>query len=158
MSKEDQSKMLGRHLALLKQLEGRKVEAGWFDTNTYADGKKVAYIAQLLEFGFTRVIYSSKGPSVQVVPPRPFMRKASDDFKTERSAIEQRVTKRLFSGKIDVNMALNQVGMAMEGLIVKSVKEGGWTPNAKQTIYNKGFDWPLVHDGTMWQTVTSKVY
>lgn len=151
------SAMLSRHIALLKELEGRKIEAGWFATNKYVDGKPVAYIAQLNEYGFTRVIHTKNGPSVQVVPPRPFMRKASDDFRKDIDEVMKRITGRLFSGAITVPQTLGQIGIAMEGYIVKSIKEGEWARNAKQTIYNKGFDWPLVHDGIMWQTVTSKV-
>lgn len=43
--------MIERHLAALKAIEGKSVEAGWFESARYPDGMPVAVIARQNEFG-----------------------------------------------------------------------------------------------------------
>lgn len=56
---EYRSRMITNHIAALQALRGRKVEAGWFDSDRYeaeegqAVGVSVAKIARLQEFGGT---------------------------------------------------------------------------------------------------------
>lgn len=156
------SKMIQQQIDALKELQGASVEAGWFETDRYPSeygqpGESVAKRAEKLEYGFTASLDTPAGPVKVVIPPRPFMRLASAYFTVERRDIENRIAKKLFSGKITAEQALGQIGLAMEGFIVKSIKDGGWTPNAPYTIRKKGFDKPLIETGHMWQTVSSKV-
>lgn len=50
--------------AHLKELDGKQVKIGWFESAVYPDGTKVAEVAAIQEFG---------SPS-RNIPPRPFMR------------------------------------------------------------------------------------
>lgn len=198
------SKMLQKHIAAIKSIEGKKVEAGWFESNRYEDGTSVAYIASVLEYGAvievgarqqtiyrkmdangnfaasggyfnandkwvenkTKFVPASKSNYATthdvaaykiVIPPRPFMRKSWKDFEKSYPDLQKKLGKQFLNGEISADGMLNQIGLHLEGLIVESMNNGGWTPNAKSTIARKGFDKPLKHWGTMIQTVTYKI-
>lgn len=184
------SKLLQKHIAALKAIENKKVEAGWFESNRYPDGKSVAYIASVLEYGCvievsgrTQTVYrkvdangdfANEGRFVKaaksnfatdhfvpahtiVIPARPFMRLAYSNFKKSLPDLQKKLGKQFLDGKITADQMLGQIGLHLESLIIDSMQNGGWTPNAKSTIANKGFDKPLKHWGTMMQTVTFKV-
>jgi hypothetical protein len=159
--------LIERHIEALKALKGRSVEAGWFETNCYKPGKKpngediseklvgqpVAKIARIQEFGCT----IKRGKKTIVIPARPFMRLAHSNFGKKRSGIQKKIARQLIRGEIKPEQALGQIGLALEGCIVDSIKNGGWEPNAESTVKNKGFDKPLIDSAQMWQGVTSKV-
>lgn len=185
------SKMLDRHIKALKEIEGKKVEAGWFESNRYSNGDSVAYIASILEYGAVinvaahqQILYrqinektgefKNGGRFVTkdkanfttvhevsaytiVIPPRPFMRKAGDDFKKDLPELQKKLGKQFLDNKISADGMLNQIGLHLEGLIVNSMNNGGWIKNADSTIARKGFDKPLKHWGTMIQTVSYKI-
>jgi hypothetical protein len=108
-------------------------------------GLPVAQVAYWQEFGTARI------------PARPFMRLAYETFNAERRDIQTRILKRLIDGKISVDQALAQIGLAMEAKIVDSIKNGNWAPNSAATVAIKGFNRPLIDTSTMWKTVASKV-
>lgn len=91
------------------------------------------------------------------IPARPFMRLAGVTFRNSRAKVQAKIAKQLVTGKIQPNQALGQIGQELENCIVKSIKNGGWTENAPSTISKKGFNKPLIDDGTMLKTVNSKV-
>jgi hypothetical protein len=190
----ERSKMIARHIAALKTFDGKKVEAGWFETNRYPandrrqGGVPVAQVARLLEFGGTiqhpggtpyiedaivggvpagaRFVHQSDfegqtlkktKPHVINIPARPFMRWAASQFMSVRRPIQKKITNNVMNGKITAEQALGQIGMALEGEIVKSIRNGNWAPNAPSTIARKGFDKPLIESSLMWQSVSSKV-
>lgn len=156
------SKMIQQQIDALLELEGAKVEAGWFETDRYpsengGEGELVARRAAFLEEGGFIAMDTPVGPVKAYVPPRPFMRYASMVFASTRKSIENRIAKKVFSGKITAEQALGQIGIAMENCIVDSIQQGTWAPNAPYTVKKKGFDKPLIETGHMWQTVSSKV-
>jgi hypothetical protein len=149
------------HLKSLKNAgAGMTVEAGWFASARYQSkdknnsvGVPVAYIARIQEFGAT----IKRGKTTIVIPARPFMRGAWSDFNRIRVEKQVKIARQIVEGKINVEQALAQIGLVMEGCIVNSIKKGGWQGNAKSTIAKKGFDKPLIDTAQMWQAVTSKV-
>lgn len=159
--------LVERHIDALKQLKGQSVEAGWFESNRYkagtrANGKPIddklvgtpiARIARVQEFGAT----INRGDTTIVIPARPFMRLAHSKFGKSRKAIQEKIARQLLKGTIKPEQALGQIGLALEGCIVESIRDGGWEPNAPSTVENKGFDKPLIDSSQMWQGVTSKV-
>jgi hypothetical protein len=185
------SKLLEKHIAALKAVEGKTVEAGWFESNRYSDGTSVAYIAKILNDGALikvpereqkiyrsineatglfnnggRFVKASKSNYMTthtvaayniIIPARPFMDKAQKDFEKSLPELQKKLGKRFLEGKLSADGMLNQIGLHLEGLIVDSMNNGGWAPNAKSTIARKGFDKPLKHWGTMIQTVTYKI-
>lgn len=156
------SKMIEKQIKALQSMKGLTVEAGWFDSTRYpsetgGEGILVSEVARLNEFGHIAVLNFGQGPVRVEVPPRPFMRYAYELFVSERSEIENKIAKKIFSGKIDARQALGQIGLAMEAKIVESIKNGPWQPNARYTVRVKGFDKPLIHTSLMWQSVSSQV-
>jgi hypothetical protein len=96
-------------------------------------------------------------PHVITIPPRPFMRLAARNFMTKRLGLQKRITDKVMKGEISAAQALGQIGLALENEVIKSIKDGKWTPNAPSTIKRKGFDKPLIETGLMWKSVSSKV-
>ncbi len=147
---------LKRHKEVIKGLDGRKVEAGWFESARYKAGKgvsanqvgmSIAQIARINEFG------------TATIPARPFMRLAAINFNRDRNDIQAKIGKKVIDGVITPEQALGQIGLAMEAKIVDSIKNGNWPPNAESTAKAKGFkkNTPLIDTGQMFQNVTSKV-
>lgn len=159
--------LVERHIQALKQLKGQSVEAGWFESARYragtkGDGKQIpdkqvgtsiAYVMRVQEFGAT----IKRGNATIVIPARPFMRLAYQNFLKQRKAIQTKIAKQLIRGDIKPEQALGQIGLALEGCIVDSIKNGGWEGNAPSTIEKKGFDKPLIDSAQAWQAVVSKV-
>ena len=92
-----------------------------------------------------------------VIPARPFMRNAWGIFVASRRQIQRKIAKDIISGKITAQVGLEQIGMALEGCIKKSIRNGNWTPNAASTARKKGFNKPLIDTGHMLQSITSTV-
>lgn len=153
-----QAKNLRRHIQVLKDLEGKKIESGWFASNVYADGTKVAFVAKVNEFGAVIQRPSNKGPVRQIIPPRPMMRRASIQIRRKRKELEKRLAKMVFSGKISPEQVPEQIGEFMKQQILESIDSGVWTPNAESTERQKGFNRPLIgKTGTLADSVQSIV-
>jgi hypothetical protein len=162
MKEFGKSEMIKQQIKALKSMKGYSVEAGWFSTARYQAAKGVspsmvgmpiATIAKINEYGAT----INRGKYKIIIPPRPFMRLAAKKVKTNIPDVQRKIAKGMVSGKISVKQGLAQIGMFMEGEIVDSIKNGGWTPNAPSTVAKKGFDKPLIDTAQMWQSVSSKV-
>jgi hypothetical protein len=153
------SQMIDNHIKAIREAVGSKVEAGWFESDRYGGTKKdsigapVAKIARINEFGAT----ITRGEGTIVIPARPFMRGAWMKFKNDRKKIQEKIARQIIERKITGDQAMAQIGLILEGYIVKSIKDGGWQGNADPTIKKKRFDKPLIDTGHMWKTVTSKV-
>ena len=93
-----------------------------------------------------------------VVPARPFMRLAWQNFYNNRSAIQKKIAGGLVSGKIKPDAALHyQIGIELENYIAESIKNGGWTPNAAFYTRKKEFNKPLADSSLIPGSITSKV-
>lgn len=92
-----------------------------------------------------------------VIPARPFMRLAWSNFLLQKGPMQKKMAREIFEGKKSPTQCLSDIGLILEGLIAKSIKNGGWTPNAPSTVRKKGFDKPLIDDAIMLQTIASKV-
>lgn len=159
MSNSDFEKRLRKHQSALRAIDGKKVEAGWFESARYKAGTRpngkaipasqvgmsIALIARINERG------------TATIPARPFMRYAEVLFSRDRIEIQAKIGKKVIEGKISPDQALGQIGNALEAKIVESIKTGPWPRNADSTFESKGFDSPLRDTGQMFQTVTSKV-
>lgn len=149
MSNAKVKAILAAHKKMIKTITGRKVEAGWFESARYKKRGNilVAQVARYNEFG------------TRTIPARPFMRLAGENFARDRAEIQLKITKQLMAGKISVDQALGKIGLAMEGKIAESIKNGQWVPNAESTHKRKGFakNTPLIWTGTMLKTIASRV-
>jgi len=192
----NRSRIVDRHIAALKSIEGKRVEAGWFESDRYIGeggepGVRVSEIARLNEYGGTinhpggtkyitdaivmrrrearfvgtRFVsnefegeHKVTAPHVITIPARPFMRLAHTTFRAAIRDLQVRLARKIVDGQITPEQALGQIGEAMVGHIMKSIKTGPWIRNAPSTVSRKGFDKPLIDTSHMFQTVNSKVY
>lgn len=122
-------------------------------TSAARTGRSIAANARTQEFGAT----IRRGDTTITIPARPFMRLAWSQFSQKRSAIQAKVAINMINGGLSVEQGLGQIGLALEGEIIRAIKNGNWTPNAKSTADAKGFNKPLIDSALMWQTVSSKV-
>lgn len=139
---------------LADQMKRAKLEVGFFDTATYPDGTPVAYVAAIQEFG------NPAGNN----PSRPFFRNAiskNDGWKDLASKAMNAVVE----GRIELNQALNQMGLKMGADVQESITDGSYeelkqsTLDARQSrkrtegVASK----PLIDTGQMLQAVSYSV-
>lgn len=130
--------------AAIKELDSKQVKVGYFPTSRYPDGKPVAGVAVVQEFGSVS----------RRIPPRPFFRPAVDGSRQmQRDAIAAAV-RRAVSGRQTVEQGMEQLGAAVVGEIQKAISELDSPPLADSTIRRKGNSKPLVDTGMMLQSVT----
>lgn len=149
--------MVKKHIEALRSLEGTKIESGWFESNVYPDGTHVAEVARINEFGTVIARPSKKGPVMQIIPARPFMRFAWSNFLQSSRSLQKQLAKQIFSGAIRPEDAVGKLASLLEGEIVNSIYNGPWTPNAASTERAKGFNKPLIKDSIMAQSVNSRI-
>jgi hypothetical protein len=137
---------LERKLADLAQKLGRRatVRIGFLEGATYPDGKKVAMIAAIQEFGAP-----SKG-----IPPRPFFRNMVAAKKREWPPV---LVAQLKANGGDLDKALAVLGDGIAGQLRQSIVDTNTPPLAAATIRRKGFAKPLVDTGHMLQSVDYEV-
>ena len=99
----------------VKEIENAKfqTEVGFFSDATYADGKKVAYIAYLNEFGDHN-------------PPRPFMKRTADNQKEVWAKVFYNALKNNLT-RDGIYKAHKIVGMVAVGDIKQTITE--WNPS-----------------------------
>ena len=104
-----------------------KTEVGFFKEATYADGKQVAYIAYLNEFGDHN-------------PPRPFMKRTAERCWDNWKKLFVSKLQNVVLNKDSIYAAHKAVGLQAEGDIKKTIQQ--WNPNdprpnTKATIRRK---------------------
>jgi hypothetical protein len=149
---KSESAMLNAHISALKQLKGRRVEVGWFD-DTYPSGKSVADVMEINEYG---AVINRDG-KLTVIPARPWMRLAQENFRGKRKDVEKRVFTRLFNKEIKPREAMKQIAQAIKRSVVSSIRNGQWAPNAPSTIAKKGSDKPLIDTSQAVETVDFRI-
>jgi hypothetical protein len=135
---------------LLKGLKTKmSVRVGVFQEATAPDGEKVASYGADNEFGVPE----------RRIPERSFIRMpietkagkiAADVGKRKRDRIEQGNIRGIFE----------DVGLAAEAVIQEAFDTRGfgtWKENAEMTIEKKGSDAPLIDEGLLRRSITSKV-
>lgn len=139
---------------MLKELESKQIQVGFFETAKYPDGTPIAYVAAIQEFGY--------GP----IPPRPFMRPAELQNQSKWQRGIAAGVKAALNGAITIDAALEQVGMVAAGDVRKAIKAVTSPPLAASTIRARqsrkkakksASTKPLVDTGQMLQAVTSAV-
>ena len=129
------SRMLGR---------GRGVRVGFMSRATYPDGKPVAMIAAINEFGAPRA----------GIPPRPFFRNMIARKSGEWPAA---IADLLRENNYDAAKVLEITGHAISGQLRQSIIDTNEPPNAPSTIERKGHSKPLVDTGHMLKSIDFEV-
>ena len=121
---------------------GGEVKIGYLQNSRYPDGKSVALIGALNEFGTSRA------------PPRPAIRNMiaakSKDWPASVAAILQNTHN-------DVPRTLQLLGEGIRGQWQASIRDLWDPPLAPSTVKRKGFDKPLIESSTMINSVAVEV-
>jgi hypothetical protein len=140
------------------ELDKLKAFAGWLESAMYDDGTPVAGVAAVHEYG---------SPS-RNIPPRPFLRTATEEQKQEWIRLLKQGAKAVLNGKLSANDVMEQLGLKVAADIKNSIKSVT-SPTLKiSTIRNKQrkmangskvgkLDKPLEETGLMIATVTHEV-
>lgn len=120
------------------------LRVGFLENATYPDGKPVAMIGAIQEFG---------APAAGI-PPRPFFRNMiaskSDEWGPALAGILQ-------SNGYDLRAAFDQAGFAIAGQLRQSIIDTNTPPLAQSTIDRKGHAKPLVDTGHMLNSIDHEV-
>lgn len=118
------------------------LKVGFFEEATYPDGKSVAMIAALNNFGTSRA------------PPRPFFTNMVHDKSPEWAPA---LANLLEANNMDAVRALNILGDGIKGQLQQSINDLVSPPLAESTIKRKGFDKPLIDTTRMINSAGYKV-
>jgi hypothetical protein len=120
------------------------LRVGFLEGATYPDGKSVAMIAAIQEFG---------APNAGI-PPRPFFRNM---IKNKSDQWPEGVKNALIATNYDAEKALDIVGAAIAGQLRQSVIDTNEPPLKPATIRRKGFAKPLIDTSVMINSIDHEV-
>lgn len=121
-----------------------KLRVGILEKARYPDGKPVAMIAAIQEYGAPRA----------GIPPRPAVRRMIQEKEREWP---EGFKQALISTNYDVEKALNLAGAAIAGQWRQAIIDLWEPPLAPSTIAKKGFDKPLIDTAHMLKSVDHEV-
>lgn len=119
------------------------LRVGFLSNATYPNGKSVALIAAIQNFGAP-----SRG-----IPPRPFMSAAVAKY----SPGWPKGIATLLKGGADVDTALNITGSVIKGQIQQSIRDTNDPPLSPITVARKGFSKPLIHTSNLINSVDFEI-
>lgn len=126
---------------IAKNLEkSASVDVGFLEGATYPDGKPVAMIAAIQEWG----------SPARNIPPRPFFRSMIQEKSPEWP---EAVADLLKDNDYDAKKTLEQTGAAISGQLRQSIVDFNSVPLSPKTIAKKGFDKQLVDTGHMLNSI-----
>lgn len=120
------------------------LRVGFLENARYPDGKPVAMIAAIHNYGAPRA----------GIPPRPFF---SNMIAKKQGEWPAAIALNLRAQNYDVPRTLAIVGQAIAGQLRQSIIDTNAPPLAKSTIRRKGFDKPLIHTSHMINSVDAEV-
>lgn len=110
-----------------------------------SEGSDLVMIAATMEYG---------SPSKNI-PARAFMRKSLASRRLVSNV--RNIAARYFAGKIDLDRALNQVGISAVGVIQQAIGSNIAPPNAPATIARKGSSATLIDTGRLRQSISYEI-
>jgi hypothetical protein len=116
------------------------VKVGFLSKATYPDGKPVAMIAAIQDFGAP-----SRG-----IPPRPFFRNMIRDNSKAWPGIMANL---LATTNYDTDKTLNLMGEGIKGQLQQSIRDTNTPTLSPKTVARKGFSKPLIDTGHMINSV-----
>ena len=120
------------------------LRSGFLEKAKYPDGKPVAMIAAIQDFG---------APAAGI-PPRPFFRNMIAKHKDEWPA---GIARALKDNDYDVRKALDIAGAAIGGQLRQSILDTNAPPLKPATIARKGFAKPLIFTSHMINSIDHEV-
>ena len=142
------SKKLQQHAALLRRLDGRNTDLGWFENARYKTGQSIAAVMMANEFG------SAGSETKAPTPARPLLRQTAAVLDAKVPGYIERRKAEILEGTLSVDDYLKKLGEAMVATAMQTLSAGNFAGNAESTIKQKGFDKPLVGvTGLLGQTI-----
>lgn len=120
------------------------LRVGFLEGARYPDGKPVAMIAAIQDFGAP-----SRG-----IPPRPFFRNM---VKAKKGEWPKAIADLLKANDYDAVKVLGITGEAIGGQLRQSIIDTNSPPLAPSTIARKGFSKPLIHTSVMINSIGHEV-
>ena len=120
------------------------LQVGFLEGATYPDGKSVAMVAAIQNFG----------APARGIPPRPFF---SNMVKDKSPEWPEALGKVLVAKSYDATAALELIGQGIKGQLQQSVVDTNSPPLSPRTIARKGSSKPLIEHGVMLNAVDYKV-
>ena len=144
---------------LVKAMDGAEGRVGWFESAKYADGKPVAGIAYVQEFG----------SAARSIPPRSYFRTTAEGNRNQWAKDVEAMSRAAARGKFDPNNIMEGICLAAEGQVRATITKL-WSPELhKKTVAARvrrmasgrppkmGIKKPLVDSGLLLATLTSQV-
>lgn len=122
----------------------QQVRVGFLENATYPDGKPVAMIAAIHNYGAPRA----------GIPPRPFF---SNMIAAKKGEWPKAIANLLKANDYDAAKTLEQTGSAVAGQLKKSIIDTNSPPLKPATIARKGFKKPLIETSHMINSVDHEV-
>ena len=150
---------LGKIVKKMKVAEdvgGSAVHVGFLEGATYPDGKSVAFVAAMNEYGHRVGAAPGEGEEDNraVVPPRPFFRTMIAQHKAEWAPAMAAILKRT---DYNVRDTLLMTGEGVAGQLRQSIIDFDSIPLAQSTIDRKGFSKELVDSGVMLNSIDYEI-
>jgi hypothetical protein len=120
------------------------LRVGFLEKATYPDGKPVAMIAAIQEYGAPRA----------GIPPRPFFRNM---IAAKQAEWAPAIAQLLVQNNYDATRALDIAGAAIAGQLRQSVIDTNAPPLKPATIRRKGFSKPLIETSVMINSIDHDV-
>lgn len=120
------------------------LRVGFLENAKYPDGKPVAMIAAIHNYGAPRA----------GIPPRPFF---SNMIAKKQGEWPAAIAGLMRPNGYDATRVLQIVGQAIAGQLRQSIIDTNAPPLAKSTIRRKGFDKPLIETSHMINSVDAEV-
>lgn len=120
------------------------VKVGFLSGATYPSGTPVALVAAIQDFGAPK----------RNIPPRPFFRNM---VAAKQGEWPGAIANLLRANDYDARKTLGQVGEAVKGQLIQSIRDTNDPPLKPATIRRKGFSKPLVDTGHMIDSVDFEV-
>lgn len=142
--------------AIIKEYAARMkpmtLRVGFLENATYPDGKSVAFVAAMNEYGHGIGANPGEGAedTRQQVPPRPFFRNM---IRAKKDTWAPAIAASLKSTHYNVEAALRRTGEKIRGQLQQSIRDLVSPPLAPSTIARKGFDKPLIDSARMLNSV-----
>jgi len=126
-------------------------------SQTVEGGATLAQIAAWNELGVLGPPMSENGGGKWFIPPRPFIRGFVDGKRELIQKTLDKLAKMVTSGAMKAEQAMAWLGEFGQSGVKSYMRNGVFTPNASSTIARKHSSQPLMHTGTLKNSIRYQV-
>lgn len=159
----------------LQEIKDKEITVGIQADEIDADGKNLAYIGAVHEFGkeikvtdkmrgylHAQGLHLKKTTKVIKIPQRSFLRGAVDENESEINSLGDKLLNHVIAGRLSSKQALKMLGDSVQGIIQQRIADGiqpGLHPFTIQqkTLNGKKGTTPLIGSGHLRQSIRYKI-